>query len=145
MSNHAVDSASSVFVRARALHRPAFIAGERNYVVVNPAHLAISELHALARALNKASAGDKSALKARLLAAGKLLGILNEDPDVWLQGASSRAREELSAEAIDALLTQRSAARDERDYARTDEIRDTLTAAGVALEDGPQGTRWRRA
>ena len=106
--------------------------------------LAISELHALARALNKASARDKPALKARLLAAGKLLGILNEDPDAWLQGASSRPREGLSAEAIDALLAQRSAARDERDYARADEIRDTLTAAGIALEDGPQGTRWRR-
>ena len=107
--------------------------------------LAISELHALARALNKASAGEKPALKARLLAAGKLLGILDQDPSAWLQSARSSAPEVLSAEAIDALLAQRTAAKKARDYARADEIRDTLTAAGILLEDGPEGTLWRRA
>ena len=144
---------SGFYTALRAVREPAFdtdvaLEGEPFYRALCDdlnTPLAISELHALARALNKASAADKPALKARLLAAGQLLGILNEDPDAWLQGASSRAREGLSAEAIDALLAQRSAARAERDYVRADEIRDTLTAAGIALEDGPQGTRWRRA
>lgn len=52
--------------------------------------------------------------------------------------------EELVDEAIDALITERNQARETRDFARSDEIRDQLKAQGIILEDTPQGTRWRR-
>ena len=105
--------------------------------------LAISELHALARDLNKADDAEKPALKARLLAAGNLLGILEQDPTEWLQGESGD--DDLSAEAIETLIAERAAAKTERNFARADEIREELTTAGILLEDGPEGTLWRRS
>ena len=104
---------------------------------------AISELHVLARELNKAKDAEKAPLKARLLAAGNLLGILEQDPNDWLQGAADEG-DGLTAEAIEALIAERAQAKAARDFARADAIRDELTAAGIALEDGPEGTKWRR-
>jgi cysteinyl-tRNA synthetase len=46
---------------------------------------------------------------------------------------------------IDALVAEREAARRARDFARADAIREQLRAEGIAVEDGPQGPRWRRA
>jgi cysteinyl-tRNA synthetase len=65
------------------------LAGEAFYAALNDdlnTPQAISEMHVLARELNKARDADKPRLKARLLAAGNLLGILAEDPEEWLQG-----------------------------------------------------------
>ncbi|MEM8561713.1 MAG: cysteine--tRNA ligase [Pseudomonadota bacterium] len=104
--------------------------------------LAIAELHALMKQLNKAEAEDKPRLKARILAAGDLLGILTHDPQEWLQG--SGGDQQISAEAIEALIEERQAAKLAKDYARADEIRSELQSQGVVLEDGAQGTQWRR-
>jgi cysteinyl-tRNA synthetase len=107
--------------------------------------LAISEMHVLSRELNKAVEADKPALKARLLAAGNLLGVLAQTPTAWLQGAPvDDESDALNADAIEALIAERAAAKSARDYARADEIREQLADAGVALEDGPDGTLWRR-
>jgi cysteinyl-tRNA synthetase len=105
--------------------------------------VAIAEIHALAHQLHKASGEEKAALKARILAAGNLLGILGQDPEAWLQGASSA--DAISADDVEALIAQRQAAKDAKDYARADEIREELAAAGVILEDSREGTRWKRA
>ena len=103
---------------------------------------AISALHAIAARLNKAELADKSALKAELLASAALLGLLNEDPTAWFQNKGSS--DGLSNEDIDALVEERNAAKKAKNFARADEIRDQLKAAGIQLEDTREGTRWSR-
>jgi cysteinyl-tRNA synthetase len=51
----------------------------------------------------------------------------------------------LSVERIEALIADRISAKKGKNYAESDRIRAELLAAGVALEDGAQGTTWRRA
>ena len=104
--------------------------------------LAIAEIHALAKELNKAAIEDKPVLKARILAAGNLLGILQQDPQQWLQGSTTEG--EISASDIEALIVERQQAKLDKDYARADEIRQHLVQQGVVLEDSREGTQWRR-
>lgn len=81
-------------------------------------------------------------LAAELKTLAEPLGLLQQDADSWLQTGSSDSS--LSADQIDALIAERVAARQNKDWARGDEIRDELTAAGISLEDTPDGTIWRR-
>ncbi len=104
--------------------------------------VAIAELHALARDLHKASDDEKPRLKARILAAGDLLGILGQDPQAWLQEASSE--DAISPEEVEGLIEERQQAKLDKNYARADEIRQTLADRGVVLEDSREGTRWKR-
>ena len=78
----------------------------------------------------------------RLRAAGRLMGFFNVAPAAWFRGADAGGP---SAEDIEALLAERAEARKNRNFARADEIRDTLAAEGVVIEDGPDGASWRRA
>lgn len=97
----------------------------------------------LARELNKSEdAEERVRLAASMYAAGELLGFLGEDPEVWFAGEGSEA---FSVDEISALLDERKAARVNKDFARADEIRDTLAEAGILIEDGPDGTTWRRS
>ena len=105
--------------------------------------VAIAEIHALAGALHKAERNQRPALKARILAAGNLLGILGQDPQAWLQGATTA--DAISAQDVEALITERDDAKLAKNYARADEIREQLAAAGVVVEDSREGTRWKRA
>jgi len=104
--------------------------------------VAIAEIHSLAGQLHKASAGEKPALKARILAAGNLLGILEQDPEAWLQGGVGE--DAISGDAIEALIAERHQAKLDKHYGRADEIRQELLAQGVVLEDSREGTQWRR-
>jgi cysteinyl-tRNA synthetase len=72
-----------------------------------------------------------------LKASAMLLGLLTQSPSEWFQGAGD-AR-------IDALVAARSQAKKDRNFAEADRIRDELAADGILLEDGPEGTAWRRA
>jgi cysteinyl-tRNA synthetase len=104
--------------------------------------IAIAEIHALAKQLHKAEAGAKPSLKARILVAGNLLGILQQDAAEWLQGAVSEGA--ISAKEIEALITERREAKLAKDYNRADEVRQALLAQGVVLEDSREGTQWKR-
>ncbi len=95
------------------------------------------------RELNKAAdPGDRKALALSLLAAGDVIGLVQHDPETWFAGGGD---DEWTAERIESLLQEREAARADKDFARADEIRDALAAAGIQIEDGADGTRWRRS
>ncbi|MEW5250608.1 cysteine--tRNA ligase [Microbulbifer discodermiae] len=104
--------------------------------------VAISELHQMAKELNKTQASEKPQLKGALLRAGEMLGLLQQNPETWFQQA--RGGEEVSAEMIEQLIAERHQAKRDRNYARADEIREILKGKGVVLEDSREGTKWRR-
>ncbi|MBD8899124.1 cysteine--tRNA ligase [Rhodanobacter sp. DHG33] len=97
---------------------------------------ALAELSVLADA---ARAQGTPEAKAALLGGGALLGLLQQDPEAWLKRAGGS---EVDAARVEALLEERRAARAARDFARADAIRGELSAMGVTIEDGAQGTRW---
>ncbi|WP_445358088.1 cysteine--tRNA ligase [Microbulbifer sp. ANSA005] len=105
--------------------------------------IAISELHQIARDLNKADEVDKGRLKGLLLAAADMLGILQQDPEAWFKQARG-GDEGISAEEVEALIEERAQSKKNRDFARADEIREELKSKGVVLEDSREGTKWRR-
>jgi cysteinyl-tRNA synthetase len=73
----------------------------------------------------------------RLRASGAVLGLFTHSPDHWFRGNGDAS--------IDARVAERTAAKKARDFGEADRIRDELKAEGILLEDGPQGTTWRRA
>jgi cysteinyl-tRNA synthetase len=104
---------------------------------------AFAELFALARAANiSADAEERRMLKAQLLAGGRLLGLLQQDPGTWLK---TTGKAEIDAVEVERLIELRAAARKAKDFEEADRIRDQLAAEGVILEDQPGRTRWRPA
>jgi cysteinyl-tRNA synthetase len=102
---------------------------------------ALKLMQSLVTPLNNAdSATEAQAVAGELLANGELIGLLQANPETWFKGASDEAGDA----AIDELVRQRDEARANRDFARADALRDELTAMGIALEDGADGSRWRR-
>ena len=102
---------------------------------------AMAEMFNLARALNKANEDERRQLAAEMLAAGDLMGLLQQDAEDWFAASGDS---DLCAADIEVLIEQRDQARAERDFAAADAIRDQLAEAGISIEDGPTGTRWRR-
>jgi cysteinyl-tRNA synthetase len=99
---------------------------------------AVAELHKLA---NEVFRGNVAAGQ-QLRALGGVLGLLQRDADAFLQSSPEGS---LSDADIGGRIEARLAARRAKNYAQADRIRKDLEAAGVILEDGPQGTTWRRA
>ena len=104
---------------------------------------ALSELFGLVKTLNKTSKhNERVRLATTLQASADLLGILRDDTETWFAG--QQADGTLAPDDIERLLEQRIAARKNKDFTAADAIRDQLAAAGISIEDGPSGTRWRR-
>jgi len=100
---------------------------------------ALAELSALCKAANTATSDvERAKLKGHLATSGALLGLLQNDPSAWLKGDGNDDQE------IDALVEARKTARANKDFTESDRIRDDLTARGITLEDGADGTKWRR-
>ncbi|MCO6426538.1 cysteine--tRNA ligase [Nitrosomonas communis] len=102
---------------------------------------AIAVLFDLAAELNRTG---NAQLAASLKVLGGILGLLQQNPQTYLQYNFSTERSLFSQEEIERMIQQRLEARKKRDFARADMIRKQLAEAGIILEDGAQGTTWRR-
>ncbi len=106
--------------------------------------VALAGMYDLVRDLNNAKSDTVLAknLAAQLKAFGLILGVLQENPEVFLQAGGSDA---ISAEEIENLIAERIQAKNDKNFARADEIRKSLLVQGVVLEDSKvAGTQWRR-
>jgi len=101
---------------------------------------ATAELFAQAKILETSNdADERRAAKSALLAAGRLVGFLQADPETWFEGGADAA---LKAK-VERLLTARIEARQAKDWSVADRIRDELNALNVIVMDNADGATWR--
>ena len=102
---------------------------------------AFAELHKLAKQANsEKDLASRSILKKQILAAGNMLGILQQDPNEWFQGVSN-----IDEKEVQFLLDTRAQAKQDKNFDLADEIRDKVTAMGVQIQDHPDGSSsWRK-
>jgi cysteinyl-tRNA synthetase len=107
---------------------------------------ALAVLFDLAREVNKAKGEDPhraAQLGAALRRLGDVLGLLQDDPESFLKGTDG-TQGGMGAADIERLIAERAEARRRKDFADADRIRDLLAANGIVIQDGPEGTTWRR-
>ena len=106
---------------------------------------AYSVLFDMAREVNRLKTEDLNAangMAAQLRKLAGVLGLLEQDAEQFLQSGAQADDGEVAE--IEALIKQRLDARQAKDWAAADAARDRLNEMGIVLEDGPQGTTWRR-
>jgi len=105
---------------------------------------AIAVLFEISHEIHKASdKNEKIRLASMLKYLAGFLGVLQQSPKEFLQTNVGQDAQ-LSVEEIKQLIKDRADAKVNKNWAECDRIRDLLLADGVILEDGPEGTRWRR-
>ncbi|WP_370013066.1 cysteine--tRNA ligase [Thalassolituus sp.] len=102
--------------------------------------VAIAVLFDLVRDLNKASGDEQATLAGQLRFLGGVLGCLQSDPQSFLQSGAGD-----EAEWIEEMIQKRLEAKKAKDFATADAVRDELTAKGIVLKDGPEGTTWSKS
>ncbi len=106
---------------------------------------AFAELHKLVKQVSGGKDGEKNPksrkiLKKQLLAAGNMLGILQQDPNEWFRGIG-----DLDEDEIQKLLNSRAQAKIDKNFELADGIRDKLTEMKIQIQDHPDGTSsWRK-
>ena len=101
----------------------------------------LAKLNTLSNTLSSANTEEKRNIKNNLIAVGKILGVMQEDPNIWL-GYNQTANPE--KEEIERLINQRNEARRNKDFKLADQIRDKLKSKGIEIEDTKNGTIWRK-
>lgn len=105
----------------------------------------------LARLAGNADDADRTALRAALVNVRAMLDTLGLDPlaSPWIDGGDEAGGDSSAlktlGELVDAQLAARAEARKNKDFAKADQIRDALAAAGITIEDGPTGSTWTLA
>ena len=107
--------------------------------------LALTRLHELASAINKADEKQKPLLQAQLKNCANLLGILQHPVEQWFQQSHlPQSPQALSDAEIKRRIEDRVQARQAKNFQKADEIRQVLEKSGIILEDKATGTVWRR-
>ena len=102
----------------------------------------IAELNILSNQISSADEIKKVDIKFNLLEVGKILGILQENPDKWLGYGKSKNVDETM---IEGLIKNRNEARRNKNFDMADKIRDELKDLGIEIEDTSSGTVWRNS
>jgi cysteinyl-tRNA synthetase len=103
---------------------------------------AFAVLFDLAKELNKSEGQQAADLAGVMIKLADILGILQQSPNEFLQGSADGEQQDISE--IETLIKARNDARTSKDWAAADAARDALNALNVVLEDGANGTTWRR-
>ena len=107
---------------------------------------AYSVLFDLAREINRLKASDideAAKLASVLRKLGYVMGILQQNPEAYLK-AGKTEQDDAEVARIEALIEERKNAKKNKDWAKADAVRNELQNMGIIIEDGPNGTTWRR-
>ena len=103
---------------------------------------ALSEINKLAEKLSKSEKTEKILYKSKLLSSGRLIGILKNKPNIWLN--YNTTNDNINMNEINKLIEKRDEARNKKDFTTADEIRNILYNMDIEIEDTKDGTKWRK-
>ena len=102
---------------------------------------ALSTLFGLAKLINSSQdTQDQSMYASTMRELGKVLGLLNDSSEAFLQYGAKLTDEEIGKK-----IDERNKARDNKDFQKADQIRDELAAQGILLDDSSDGTSWKKS
>ena len=102
---------------------------------------ALSILFRLAKSINSSQdIQDQSMYASTMRELGKVLGLLNDSSETFLQYGAN-----LTDEEINQKIEERNQARDNKDFQKADQIRDELATQGILLDDSSDGTSWKKS